>query len=121
MPGFFDYAITRDGRVFRIKKGPTSSPKEMRLTQGHSHGYLRVDLWRNGRRYKCWVHRLIALAIHGEPPTFRGKTAHVRHLDGDPTNNHADNLVYGSAKDNARDKKRFLRDWTDSMKRSVEE
>jgi hypothetical protein len=35
----------------------------------------------------------------------------VRHLDGDPLNNRADNLAYGSRKENIRDVYRTGRAW----------
>lgn len=47
------------------------------------------------------VHRLIALTFHGPCPDGCDQ---VRHLDGNPLNNAASNLAWGSAADNADDR-----------------
>ncbi len=48
------------------------------------------------------VHRLVLLAFKGRPKNHR----QVRHLDGDPNNNQLENLVWGTGKENWRDRKR---------------
>lgn len=45
-------------------------------------------------------HRIICATFHGPPP-FDG--AQVRHLDGNPKNNQAANLAWGTASENAAD------------------
>lgn len=45
------------------------------------------------------VHQLVARAFHGPRP----KGQEVRHLDGDPQNNRADNLSYGTRTENLLD------------------
>ncbi len=62
-------------------------------------GHLVVNLAGRGQHY---VHRLVALAFHGPPP-FEG--AEVRHLNGDPSDNRAGNLSYGSRSRNTQDRK----------------
>lgn len=63
-------------------------------TRGQWDG-ARFLLSFKGRTYK--VHRLICEAFHGLPP-FDG--AVVMHLDEDASNNHADNLAWGTQRDN---------------------
>lgn len=45
------------------------------------------------------VHQLVARAFHGPRPEGQ----EVRHLDGDPQNNRADNLAYGTRTENLLD------------------
>lgn len=67
------------------------------LRPGSSGVYLMVFV--NGRQ-KRYVHHLIAEAFIGPRP--QGQV--VRHLDGNPLNNSAGNLGYGTYGDNERDK-----------------
>lgn len=46
------------------------------------------------------AHALIARAFHGPPPT---PDHEVRHLNGDPLDNHAENLRWGTVAENAAD------------------
>lgn len=54
-------------------------------------GYLRLDLSRNGVRKKFLVHRLVALAYHGLPPT---ELHEVNHVNGIKTDNRPGNLEW---------------------------
>jgi hypothetical protein len=54
----------------------------------------------DGKHLTRLVHRLVAAAFHGPQP-FAG--AEVRHLDGDPRNNRASNLAWGSKAENMLD------------------
>lgn len=62
-------------------------------------GYRRVQLCREGLKRYRFVHRLVADAFIGPRP--RGLI--VRHIDGNPGNNHADNLMYGTHSENVLD------------------
>jgi hypothetical protein len=74
------------GRMLR----PGSMPK----------GYKGVVLSSpaTGQRFLC-VHWLVCAAFHGPRPSG----LQVRHLDGDPANNAARNLCYGTPLENAAD------------------
>lgn len=69
---------------------------------------IKRDKWRSvsvvseidGKRRMIYVHKLVALAFHGERP----KGMEIRHLDGNGSNNRADNLSYGTKTQNMRDK-----------------
>lgn len=88
-PGYF---VTRDGRVFSRKRQLCASPNVI--------GYPQVTLRIAGRQCSRTVHRLVCRAFHGEPKPGQ----EVRHLDGTRSNNHADNLAWGTVKDNHADR-----------------
>lgn len=98
------YAATRDGRIFsRARLGMWREMSLFQRTKGLSgKTHLCVPLgWGN-----VWfVHRLVLETFVGPMP----QGLQVRHLDGDPKNNHLVNLAYGSAKENAADRDRHGR------------
>jgi hypothetical protein len=65
-------------------------------------GYLGVNLSRGGIKVSRYVHRLVIEAFAGPRP--EGMVC--RHLDGDRTNNRADNLAWGTYSENEQDKVR---------------
>lgn len=62
------------------------------------NNYLQVGL-SNVTRRTAKVHVLVAAAFHGERPDGM----EIRHLDGDPANNAASNLRYGTKSENMLD------------------
>lgn len=62
------------------------------------NGYEQVALWRGGKRQRFTVHRLVALAFHGE------SELQVRHLNGIRSDNRAVNLRWGTISENAVDR-----------------
>lgn len=82
-------AAHRDGRVAPVFGTMPAA------TLQHRDGYRQI---KSGET----EHRIVCVTFHGPPP-FKG--AQVRHLDGNPANNCADNLAWGTAADNAADKK----------------
>ena len=107
LPELPDYEIHRDGTIVRVRgqrQGPMKSWDNCR-------GYLVVRL-RTVYGYRSFkVHRLVCRAFHGSPPIYGEDEAHCRHIDGDPLNNHADNLRWGTRSENEHDKKRFYGGW----------
>ena len=89
LPEFPNHEIHRDGRIFRIRG---SRQGEVRSHVGNQYGHRKIKLMHEGIRYAFWVHRLICLAFHGDPPDYGDAEVHVRHIDANPSNNHADNL-----------------------------
>ena len=60
------------------------------------YGYRRVLLSRDAKSVRFKVHRLVCTAFHGEPPPGH----QVAHLDGNKTNNVADNLKWATRAEN---------------------
>jgi hypothetical protein len=66
-----------------------------------SDGYLMIRPCVHGKCLNVSVHKLVCLAFHGDPPS----PAHqVRHLNGRRDDNRADNLAWGTAKDDGADR-----------------
>lgn len=96
------YTIYEDGRILEpggIGKGPVFL-KPGKVGAGYSH--VRV-IQATGIPVLRYVHRLVCEAFNGPAP--EGKPT-VRHLDGNPANNHISNLAWGSWQEQIEDKKR---------------
>ena len=106
--GFCGYAVTEDGRVWSWHTyGPntridySSNPRLLRSSVSSSRRkYRAVELKAaDGSKQTICVHVLVIEAFVGpRPPGLM-----VRHLDGDTTNNRAQNLAYGTSADNYAD------------------
>jgi DNA modification methylase len=93
-PGYF---ATWEGGIISRKSGKSNFIGQSL----HKGGYLRchvVDF--EGKEEKKSVHVLVCSAFHGERP--EGMV--VRHLNGVHTDNCADNLKWGTPKENAEDR-----------------
>lgn len=100
------YWVTSDGVVYSDWKANGPGPYLCDLSYRHplkpildSVGYQCVGIRQNSRRHMRRIHQILLESYVGPKP--EGMVA--RHLDGDPTNNHLDNLVWGSYKENAED------------------
>lgn len=96
------YQISNWGRVKSLgRETRCNTGKQIRrekiLRHGKSRKYLRVYLYNNfGKRESVFVHRLVALAFIPNPDN----KPCVDHIDGDQTNNRADNLRWVTQKEN---------------------
>lgn len=101
IPGFPDYAITRDGRVWSPPKGH-SNPKGkwLKPISASKYGHLAVNLWRNGKMSPRKIHQLVLETYVGLRPIG----TQCRHLNGDPSDNRLENLKWGTHMENIRDK-----------------
>lgn len=88
------YEVSDQGRVRSL---PRPRSRGGLLNAWVNNHYLRVCLGRRGMS----VHRLVAGAFL--PPAGTGQDQ-VRHLNGDPMDNRATNLAWGTASENASDK-----------------
>lgn len=97
-----DYYITDTGEVYSNK---SNSKRKLKMFTGKD-GYLCVNICHNGTRRQIKVHRLVAEQYLPEQPSIQHE---IRHLDGNPQNNHYINLQWGTRKENADDKERHGR------------
>jgi|JI6StandDraft_1071083.scaffolds.fasta_scaffold54524_3 hypothetical protein len=96
------YSVSNFGRVRRDAGGQGARPM-LRKQDLERTGYFRVRLSHKGQRYRLSVHRLVALAFLGRPPS----PAHqIAHFDADKTNNAVSNLRWATCAENIHDKKR---------------
>ena len=84
------YQVSNWGRVRSLKSGKILRPAK------NSKGYLRVGLYKDGKRKNYKVHRLVAEAFL---KPVAGKDF-VNHLNEIKTDNHYLNLEYCTAKEN---------------------
>lgn len=93
--GFPDYEVSNLGRVLSHKGGVAHLLKPF----DKRGGYLEVNLCRDSIKHRHSLHGLVAEAFHGPRPAG----AWVLHNDGDPKNNIASNLRFGSPSENCYD------------------
>lgn len=98
------YAVTEDGKVWSYPK-PCGSKNGMwmklqlftnRNNRGRPHVQYTVGLTKYGKRTTYLVHRLVAQVFIPNP---EGKPQ-INHIDGNPLNNHIDNLEWATASEN---------------------
>lgn len=102
--GHKGYQISVNGEVRSVDREVMSKgAKRPRRLSGrvlkqfkNSEGYMQVSLGRSGY---ARVHKLVAETFLGACPD--GQL--VRHLDGNPSNNHLTNLAYGTPRENYED------------------
>lgn len=99
IPGFPDYSITRDGRIWsKPKHGSSTTGKWMSLAP-HRDGHLYVGLRKDGARHCPKVHRLVLETYVGPCP----EGMECCHNNGDPADNRVENLRWDTRKANIQD------------------
>lgn len=98
IPGWPGYMVSEDGRVFSNKHRGVW--KEVGCNKPNPSGYWMVTLRDQGRYRLELVHRLVMLSFVGPSPDG----LIVRHINGNPRDNHLQNLAYGTYTENAIDK-----------------
>lgn len=89
----YPYEVSSMGRV------RNASTKRV-LTPAIHNGYKRVSLFLNRMEKRSeYVHRLVALAFCGDPPTIQHE---VNHIDGDKLNNACRNIEWATRSENIR-------------------
>lgn len=101
------YEVSSDGKVRSIDQSGVGSRGRLKFRPGRelsacpagkSRGHLVVNLGRKQR----YVHHLVLEAFAG----LRPEGTEARHLDDDPSNNHLDNLAWGTRRENVLDQVR---------------
>ena len=114
VPDFPGYRVGSDGTVWTcwerrglgIGNGTrfvfSNRWRQLKLSVGKRHGYAHVSICCNGKRTCAKAHTLVLNAFRG--PRLEGMEC--RHLDGNRTNNHLSNLVWGTQAENVADRAR---------------
>ena len=100
-----DYFVTPYGAVFSHTNWRGCAERELRQFIHRGYYTVRVTVAK-GKRKRMFVHQLVAWFFCGERPSLLHE---VRHLNGNPLDNRADNLAWGTQKDNADDRERHGR------------
>lgn len=81
------YLVNADGDVISMKH-----KEPILLSPFLRHGYERVTLWENGKKFNVSVHRLVAMAFldNPDPNTY----TEINHKDENKTNNNVNNLEW---------------------------
>lgn len=107
-----DYMISNLGRVLSLPryrlynenqrsrvKHRKFQPAGLMKPGAQPSGHLTITIMENKKPFRTHVHRLVAWAFIGPQPSEH----YVRHLDGNPANNHLSNLAYGTPWENITD------------------
>lgn len=94
IPGFENYKITTDGRIWSLFTSRFLSQKT------DINGYKIVALYSNRKRHEIGVHRLVLWTYVG----IQNNGIEVRHKNSKRSDNRLCNLEYGTRSDNAIDR-----------------
>lgn len=103
IPGYEGlYAVDDDGAVWSLR---TTKSRRMGPLKPHVNtgGYLRVNLFKDGKMRHEYVHRLVAQTFLPNPFGF----SVVNHKDANPANNRADNLEWCDQKYNIQESRKI--------------
>ena len=93
--GFEHYFIDETGNVYSTHKGSLSKLTPYVDSSGR---YMMIDLYENGKRKKCLIHRLVASAFLPNPNNHPD----IDHKDRNTQNNNVSNLEWVTTKENIR-------------------
>jgi hypothetical protein len=109
VPGYDGYEASSLGRVRSTRSGEVAILAQRRHTKAKQktkgpYYYVSAYVFTPRRIRKAVpVHKMVLLAFSGPKPTPHHQ---CRHLDGNPVNNHASNLAWGTPLENQRDQVR---------------
>jgi len=104
--GFEAYEVSDDGvvrsveRVVKRKDGVLRKYPSKQLSRQIVDGYYVVDLFKNNKVYRKYVHTLVGYAFCPVPKIKKGELMVVNHKDGDKLNAHYTNLEITTQKAN---------------------
>ena len=87
-----NYIVSNTGYVRNTATGVILNPSKTR------QGYVRFNLWHNGKTRSVAVHRLVAEIYLPNPDN----KPIVNHKDGNPSNNRLDNLEWSTISENVK-------------------
>lgn len=90
------------GTIKRLHPGRVLKLQKCSVAPDFPRGYWEVQLARDGNAQHARVHVLVLTAFVGPKP----EGMEARHLNGNPHDSRAANLMWGSKKDNQTDKER---------------
>lgn len=90
-----DYEVSNYGRVKSLNYNHTNQEQILKQYT-NIYGYQQVGLWKDGKRKRFFVHRLVASAFIDNPNNYE----QVNHKDECKTNNHVENLEWCTAEYN---------------------
>lgn len=90
------YEVSNTGKVRSLDYRQTGKTKEL-VCQVDKKGYKRVRISRDGKKYSFKIHRLVANAFIPNPEN----KPHVNHINGDKSDNRAENLEWMTCQENA--------------------
>src|SRR3990167_1122754 len=98
VPGYSNYWCDRDGNIYsNYNQKARGLIYKLKTTIGLD-GYFYVALWRNGKRNRVGVHRIIGITYINNPSGKR----EINHKNGIKTDNRCDNLEWVTPKENSR-------------------
>jgi hypothetical protein len=95
IPNYEDYDISNTGRIWRERYQIKRRPQFIKQ-RFNKHGYLRVCLYKKGKKRHFFVHRLVGFAFI---PPVAGKED-INHKNGQPADNRSDNLEWCTQSEN---------------------
>lgn len=97
VPVNYPYEVSNRGRVRRTGAASGTRPGKVLQPEVTNRGYLRVMLQNEGDRQRFHIHRLVARAFLGEPPTDEHE---INHKDANKQNNRPENLEWVTRQEN---------------------
>ena len=76
------YKVSNLGRILSLNYRNTGKAELMKPGT-NTNGYLKIDLWKNGKTKQCLVHRLVAFTFLENPENL----PQVNHIDENKKNN----------------------------------
>lgn len=98
IPSYPLYEASSDGDIRRIGK---PAPLTRCHDKKRAKPYPLVSLSIEGKRINGPVHILVCMTFHGPKPS---RSHHAAHEDGNPENNHKDNISWKTPAENEADK-----------------
>ena len=99
IPGFPNYAITKDGRVWSKPRQRSSKRGIWIKSRQTKCGYSHCGLYQDGQISWVLIHRLVLETYIGPCPSGM----QTRHLNGNKQDNRLENLCWGTKRENMRD------------------